>query len=54
VGMRDMVTRGYVLIRGAAGSGKTTTALLLLRQLCDSWLARRERLGLVAPVRRVM
>jgi hypothetical protein len=51
--MRDMVTRGYVLIRGA-GSGKTTTALLLLRQLCDSWLARRERLGLVAPVRRVM
>jgi len=42
---------GFALIRGAAGSGKTTTALLRLRQLSETWLARRERLGLVRPVR---
>lgn len=42
---------GFMLVRGAAGSGKTTTALLRLRQLCESWLGRRERLGLSAPVR---
>jgi superfamily I DNA/RNA helicase len=42
---------GFILIRGAAGSGKTTTALLRLTQLCSSWVSRRDRLGLVEPVR---
>ena len=42
---------GFRLIRGAAGSGKTTTALLRLRQLCASRLSRRTRLGLSVPVR---
>lgn len=42
---------GFRLIRGAAGSGKTTTALLRLKQLCRSRLSRRERLGVVDPVR---
>ncbi|MBI3582799.1 MAG: AAA family ATPase [Nitrospinae bacterium] len=37
-------TPGTVLIRGAAGSGKTTTALLRLRSLISSWINRRERL----------
>lgn len=37
---------GVQLIRGAAGSGKTTTALLMLRLLCNFYLRRRERLGL--------
>ena len=42
---------GFRLIRGAAGSGKTTAALLRLRQLCNSRRQRRIRLGLVDPVR---
>ncbi len=42
---------GFRLIRGAAGSGKTTATLLRLRQLCGSRLARRRRLGLEEPVR---
>lgn len=42
---------GFRLIRGAAGSGKTTTALLRLRQLCASRLNRRSRLGSREPVR---
>ena len=42
---------GFRLIRGAAGSGKTTAALLRLRQLCASRLSRKARLGLAEPVR---
>ncbi len=42
---------GFRLIRGAAGSGKTTAALLRLRQLCRSRLERRARQGTVDPVR---
>lgn len=40
-----------LIIRGAAGSGKTTTALLRLKQLCGVWLRRKQRLGLTDPVR---
>ena len=42
---------GFRLIRGAAGSGKTTTALMRLRQLCSSRISRKARLGLSEPVR---
>ncbi|QDW61727.1 3'-5' exonuclease [Oerskovia sp. KBS0722] len=42
---------GVLVVRGAAGSGKTTTALLRLRQLCATWRARRVRLGQASPVR---
>ena len=42
---------GFRLIRGAAGSGKTTAALLRLRQLCASRRARRARLKSEDPVR---
>lgn len=42
---------GVMVIRGAAGSGKTTTALMRLRQLCAARLSRRTRLELVKPVR---
>ena len=42
---------GFRIIRGAAGSGKTTTALLRLRQLCRSRLERRSRRGFSDPVR---
>jgi superfamily I DNA/RNA helicase len=42
---------GFRLIRGSAGSGKTTTALLRLKQLCRSRLNRQNRLGLSEPVR---
>lgn len=42
---------GVMVIRGAAGSGKTTTALMRLRQLCSNRLQRRTRLQLQRPVR---
>lgn len=45
------VAAGFRLIRGAAGSGKTTAALLRIRQLCASRISRKARLGLVDPVR---
>ena len=42
---------GPTLIRGAAGSGKTTTALLRLSFLVNRFRARRERLNAAEPVR---
>jgi len=42
---------GLLIIRGAAGSGKTTTALLRLRSLMSAFSARRDRMGLSDPVR---
>ncbi|MFG3539631.1 3'-5' exonuclease [Streptomyces clavifer] len=42
---------GAVLIRGAAGSGKTSTALLRLSYLSSYWLRRHARLGVHEPVR---
>ncbi|MXV99072.1 MAG: AAA family ATPase [Acidimicrobiaceae bacterium] len=43
--------QGFRVIRGAAGSGKTTTALLCLKGLVSARLHRRQRLGHDAPVR---
>ncbi|MDE0692112.1 MAG: AAA family ATPase [Gammaproteobacteria bacterium] len=48
--LRD-VGPGFRLIRGAAGSGKTTAAVMRLRQLCAARIARLSRLGLNGPVR---
>lgn len=42
---------GVEIIRGAAGSGKTTTALLRLRALAASWANRRRREGEGPPIR---
>ena len=48
--LRDAGT-GFRLIRGAAGSGKTTSALMRLRQLCAARAERRRRQRLPEPVR---
>ncbi len=45
------VKPGFRLIRGAAGSGKTTTSLLCLHQLIRARLIRRQREGHKDPVR---
>lgn len=42
---------GAELIRGSAGSGKTTTALLRLKSLTNFLRARKDREGDVAPVK---
>ncbi|KEP74536.1 hypothetical protein HR12_08330 [Microbacterium sp. SUBG005] len=42
---------GVFVVNGAAGSGKTTTALLRLTHLCGQWLSRKQRLQLADPVR---
>ena len=42
---------GFRLIRGAAGSGKTTAALMRLRQLCAARVERKRRQRLPDPVR---
>lgn len=42
---------GVEVVCGAAGSGKTSTALLRLRSLCYMFAARRARRGDEAPVR---
>lgn len=41
---------GVEVIRGAAGSGKTTTALLKLRSAIAMFVARKRRLGILEPV----
>jgi DNA helicase IV len=45
------VRTGTEIIRGAAGSGKTTTALLRLRNLSDMFKSRHARLLITAPVK---
>lgn len=42
---------GAELIRGSAGSGKTTTALLRLKSLTNFMRARKDRVGDTSPVR---
>src|SRR5438552_13925418 len=42
---------GTEVIRGAAGSGKTTTALLRLRALIGTFVGRKRRMSKTEPVR---
>lgn len=42
---------GIEVIRGAAGSGKTTTALLRLRALIGTFVSRKRRMSKTEPVR---
>ncbi len=42
---------GIEIIRGAAGSGKTTTALLRLRNLSDMFKSQHLRTGITSPVK---
>ena len=45
------VKPGIEVIRGAAGSGKTTTAILRLRALIGTFVNRKRRQGRQEPVR---
>ena len=42
---------GFRVIRGAAGSGKTTAAILRLTQLCHARISHRHRHNSIEPVR---
>jgi DNA helicase IV len=42
---------GVTIIRGSAGSGKTTTALLRIKFLAAAWTTRHRRLGIDRPVK---
>lgn len=44
------VALGAVVIRGAAGSGKTTTALLRMKYIAAAWKRRHVRLAIQRPV----
>jgi superfamily I DNA and RNA helicase len=45
------ITPGTMVIRGAAGSGKTTTAILRLNSLLRSYISRRQRQQEAEPIR---
>ena len=46
-----VIKQGFHVIRGAAGSGKTSTALMCLKELATVRLKRHQRQGLDEPVR---